>query len=574
MITRTLKAGQLKMTFEDGFLRYICQGSHEIVRMIYFAFRDRDWNTLSLSIDDFSFRQDGESFNISYKALSHERGVNFFRWRVAITGSNQNKIDFSISGECVLECERNRIGFCLLHPISETINRQVIITHPDGTRTKGTFPEYIEPHAPFVNIASLKWQLPSGIWATAVFKGEIFEMEDQRNWTDSSFKTFCTPLHLKRPVVIKVGTVINQQILLSIGRTFIAPENGNNKATKIWWDTSMARPILLIGAMASEKQYLPNETIIARLKELPLTFLRVEVDFSLDAWENIFLKRVQEAQLLGWPVELCISFTDNPIEQSHHLKEILTPYQTTLQRITFYSALHRCTPKELIELIVPVLRKKWPGVPLGAGSNIHFVEVNRYRLNDRLLDYLSFAINPQVHAFDNRTLIENLATQGDAVMTAKQFFKKRLCISPVTLRPRYNPDAVEGRVGDSSAWDADPRQLTDFGAGWALGCLKYLNETGAHSVTLFETFGEKGYLNEDNVFPAFDLLKKIGDFRPKKCIPSFSSQPLIISSFLLARDEKKLLILANHAGQYGKVFLQDRMITINPFSIQFITIDD
>lgn len=25
------------------------------------------------------------------------------------------------------------------------------------------------------------------------FEGDVFEMEDQRNWTDASYKTYCTP---------------------------------------------------------------------------------------------------------------------------------------------------------------------------------------------------------------------------------------------------------------------------------------------------------------------------------------------------------------------------------------------
>ena len=38
-----------------------------------------------------------------------------------------------------------------------------------------------------------------------IFNGETFEMEDQRNWTDASFKTYCTPLSLPYPIkIIKI----------------------------------------------------------------------------------------------------------------------------------------------------------------------------------------------------------------------------------------------------------------------------------------------------------------------------------------------------------------------------------
>ena len=37
-------------------------------------------------------------------------------------------------------------------------------------------------------------------------EGETFETEDQRNWSDASFKTYGTPLHLPFPVEVEEGT--------------------------------------------------------------------------------------------------------------------------------------------------------------------------------------------------------------------------------------------------------------------------------------------------------------------------------------------------------------------------------
>lgn len=41
-------------------------------------------------------------------------------------------------------------------------------------------------------------------------------MEDQRNWTDASYKTFCTPLHLPYPVRVRKGVRIDQAVELGI----------------------------------------------------------------------------------------------------------------------------------------------------------------------------------------------------------------------------------------------------------------------------------------------------------------------------------------------------------------------
>ena len=42
----TLKAGHLSMVYDKGNLRYISIGNHEVIRMIYFAVRDKEWLTI------------------------------------------------------------------------------------------------------------------------------------------------------------------------------------------------------------------------------------------------------------------------------------------------------------------------------------------------------------------------------------------------------------------------------------------------------------------------------------------------------------------------------------------------
>jgi hypothetical protein len=58
-----------------------------------------------------------------------------------------------------------------------------------GSWQEGVFPFFISPHQPFKKLQALSWSPSSGVQAKIRFEGEIFEMEDQRNWTDASFKT-------------------------------------------------------------------------------------------------------------------------------------------------------------------------------------------------------------------------------------------------------------------------------------------------------------------------------------------------------------------------------------------------
>jgi hypothetical protein len=90
------------------------------------------------------------------------------------------------------------------------------VTGPDGKKQSYSFPELISPHQPMKNIAEMRWKAEQNIEVRLSFEGDIFEMEDQRNWTDDSFKTYCRPLELPFPFVLKKGDKIHQRINLEV----------------------------------------------------------------------------------------------------------------------------------------------------------------------------------------------------------------------------------------------------------------------------------------------------------------------------------------------------------------------
>jgi hypothetical protein len=47
-------------------------------------------------------------------------------------------------------------------------------------------------------------------------EGDVFEMEDQRNWSDASYKTYVRPLALPWPYRIPAGETVTQRIVLDI----------------------------------------------------------------------------------------------------------------------------------------------------------------------------------------------------------------------------------------------------------------------------------------------------------------------------------------------------------------------
>ena len=75
-----------------------------------------------------------------------------------------------------------------------------------------------------------------------------------------------------------------------------------------------------------------------------------------------------------------------------------------------------------------------------------------------------------------------------------------LAIGPITLRPRFNPNATgpepETAPGDLPS-KVDSRQMSLFGAGWTVGTLKALAKQGVYSLTYFETTGRLGVMERE-----------------------------------------------------------------------------
>jgi hypothetical protein len=159
--------------------------------------------------------------------------------------------------------------------------------------------------------------------------------------------------------------------------------------------------------------------------------------------------------------------------------------------------------------------------------------------------------------------VENLNGQAAAVDSARQFLGALpIMVTPVTLRPRFNPAATspEGPSPPGALPpEVDLRQMSLFGAGWTLGSLKYLAESGVNSITYYETTGWRGVMETEQgsplpglfrsfpggVFPIYHMFADVGEFATGEVIASESSRPLVVAGIVLRRRGLVRIILAN-----------------------------
>ncbi len=215
-----LRAGGLRLEFENGDLRYIRADQNEWVRRIYVAIRDANWNTIPAYISNLDVQAGADRFHVQYDAF-HQAGPLAFHWHADYVGFPDGRVEVTMDGAAETDFRYCRIGFCLLHPIKGIAGRPYQAVTPDGVIT-GTLPEIVGPQkivngfeAPiFASCSELSIDLGQGVLLTSEFEGDLFEMEDQRNWTDGSFKTYGTPLSLGYPHQAKAGQTFHQKISL------------------------------------------------------------------------------------------------------------------------------------------------------------------------------------------------------------------------------------------------------------------------------------------------------------------------------------------------------------------------
>jgi D-apionolactonase len=508
---RLFSAGDISCYYEAGNLRYIKCGDTELVRMIYSAVRDENWDTLPMTISDEKVESTTDSFAISYKANYRSGAINYMA-SMLIEGYD-NMIRFTMNGEALSSFKKNRIGLCVHHPLS-CIGLPVRIIRPDGDVVESSFPERVSPHQPFTYIRSMEWIATSGVQATLKFEGEIFETEDQRNWTDASFKTYSTPLIIPFPATLQTGDKMEHTITL----TAVLSDPRSRADESVEREEKICFPE--IGYCQTERGERLSESQVKRLTMIPLNHIRVTIRLYQDNWRDELAKAAAASEMTTATLQLVVYVDDRYEEISSALIEALRRFERLVASLLFLKKDEDVTPADVLQYYYRKIKNAFPSIATGYGTDGHFADLNRNRPADLHYDFLAFSLHPQAHATDNRTIMENLESQRHVIETLQSFAGGRpIHVSPITLNKR------DGNL-------ADERQHTAFAAFWTVMTIQCL--TSAGMLTFYELTGSRGILNNElQPSPVWDVLTKIKAFNPKWIVRRFINDQLMMDGLVL-----------------------------------------
>lgn len=569
---RIFKAGIFTVGYRKGFIRRVRYGNIEVVRMIYMALRDQNWNTYEPIIENEKINEESDSFSVRYDCFHELNGKRIFKWHSIIHGKANGEISFEIFGEALADVLKNRAGLCILHPIKHTAGSPCQTYHEDGSVGTSNFPIMISADNPFKYLKSFRWRCED-TWYALSYEGDSFETEDQRNWCDASYKTFCTPLDIPFPVQLKAGDKVHQKVIFKAdGNLRAIPDNGDKAVEITAGDRRFQVPKIGIAA-STERETVSEETVEA-IRQLKFNHYRIEVSPHLNNWIKKFKLDCSNADALGLPLEIALHIDNLKELEEFHDKCIEVKPQ--IEHIILLSVDSPATKQSLIREIA-ALKKQFPSVKIGAGTDYNYRELNVNRFDGTGLDFISYSIDPQEHATDDLTIIENIDAQADTIMSARDIYgvDKSIHISSLTLKKRFNPAATvpSNRVLPNEL-KADPRQITEFGAVFTLGSIKCLSMANANSATLYQTEGSQGIVSlSGQKYPAYHVLQQILTREGGELIEIESSRPLICDGLIVVNGRRSRLIIVNYTEDKQHVIFQKKEYLLEPYATHVINVD-
>jgi hypothetical protein len=534
---RPIEAGPWRLQLRGDELANIEYRGHPLLRAIRPVIRDQDWRTLQPTVEAVTFDDDGGTFALRLAVRFAGFGAESSA-ELTVSGSG-DELTVAFDGAALCDFRSNRIGLVVLHRPDDA-GRHVTISAPDGTRTESAFPTDISPHQPFLNIAAMAWERDGTAFALE-FSGDTFETEDQRNWTDASFKTYSTPLSRPFPVTVQAGDRVRQGIRLTA-----LPTASSVAAPSV----EPAPGVLTVRGQAQGRVPALGTSVsrsTARLGTVPgLDALIVEVPGDdVPAAAGILKHAVQQAAELGAGLDVRITAADHggvgPVLDLLPLENVV--------RLGAFSSESQVTEPELWDVLRSESRRRGFTGALLAGARSHFTELNRWQKTlPGDADALAYSITPQMHATEVPHVVETLPIQRQTALNALRVGSgKPLHIGPVTLKARFNAVSTDGAydAGTIEEMTTEPLQAEAFTAAWLLGSIAALTLPGVESVSYFEASGPRGLVADDGTpTPAFGLFEKLASLRGAEVLDVQHSVPGLVL-YPVRADSGVLLFAAN-----------------------------
>ena len=517
-----LKVGDFDLAVVAGGLNAVRWHGVEVLRGVHCLIRDENWATFAPENFAMTMSTDTGLSHATFRQTFELGGVADVG--LTVRADHAGRLELAVEISAKSDFLTNRTGLVVLHPIREVAGTKLTVLHPDQSETQTEFPKLISPSQPVCNIEALS-HLIADVAVRVTFSGEVFEMEDQRNWSDASFKTYCRPLALPYPFRVRKGEVIRQKLTLRVETAagFVAAEQPNNNmvaAVQLVNPTKIPEILLAV-----ETDWLPEAWACEVVKHLLPAGLLVRV-YAGDADARPVTSVVQAAQRISDLIDLEIVLVEG--DPSEILLQIaaeldaavLSPRRVFAFPIDWMRSYQpgEAPPLAMLETCITAAVAAFPNAQIGAGMMTNFTEMNRNRPRPALGHFVTHGNTAIVHAADDTSVWQTLEAlpyifeSAQAIAAGRAY---RLGLVPIGMRSNpYGAGLVKNPDQQKIAMTGeDPRQKTAFAAAYAIGVAVAAAIADVEAIALAAPLGRFGVMRSAgpnaDVYPIFHSIRAL-----------------------------------------------------------------
>lgn len=570
-----LVAGPLSLDLEGGAVRYVRYAGHEAIRGIDYLVRDSSWRTPPARFTLLRREESPERFLIELDGVVQQDDIDY-RFRLTVEGHADGRLDVRVDAEAHSSFLTNRTGFVILHPILGVAGKPVTVTHKDGSTSASRFPELISPDQPILDIRALRHEVAPGLFVTCRMEAAlpqdaetIFEMEDQRNWTDASYKTYVGSLLDPWPYRLEAGAQVSQTVSLTFegppgGETVPAAGAGAGGTVTVRFGDGEAGRIPEIG-LGLMPQYragagAPGNPALALRPQFITAYAETDApDLAATLGDYAGI-----ASALGAAVqlELVLPAGKSPASELAAASSVcaaagLKPARVIVCPAPYLKSVQPSGPwPEVVDLahIYNQARKAFPDAAILGGMLCYFTELNRKRPPVATIDGVSCTTTPIVHAADDRSVMEtHEALPAVIASMAAMAPGVSLHVGPSCIGMRHNPygAATAPNPGQKriAMAEEDPRQKGLFAAAWTVGYAAAIAGTPVATLALNHLAGPQGLAGSDgHLYPVFHVMAALAAAGGKPLAPAAVEGTGVAALAWRDGGERRLLV-ANLAAE-------------------------
>jgi len=579
-LARSFAVGRLAFEIVGGNLRAIRFDGTEIIRGIQYLVRDSDWGTPAPVIGQMHVEEHGGGIAVTYQAQCTTPDGARLKYTAHIS-AHDTGLEFAVEAQAIDDLTVNRLGFCVLHPAGLS-GAPLNVDHGDGSSEASHFPDLIDPWQPFTDIAALTHR-QDGVTVRCTLDGDSFEMEDQRNWSDASYKTYVRPLAKPWPYVVSAGTVDRQSVRLEVaGAITTKPDRTSRTIEVLIGEPVGTMPrIGLVVAQGEADDFIARRSLLADcgVQDLLLSF---DATAGHRYADMAALARAVADLPHRKTLECVIAATGDLDAELAAIANQVARSGLALDAVSVFPAPDlQSTPPGSVWPDCPSLadiyaatRRAFPRQSLGGGMYGYFTELNRKRPPLEPLDFVSHATCPIIHAADDASVMQSLEAVPRILRSARAIIgDKPYRLGPVTIGMRQNPYGLRTTPNPQHERIAmatiDPRQDGRFAAAWIIGYAAATEHAALDTLTLGALTGPLGVAGEHGPRPIFAAVAALAGLAEQERRSCRSSSPEKVAA--VAAGE--VTILANLTPDVQTASIGSSEIVLAPFAIERVRLD-